>query len=61
MQKIKIIVDGDSPSKNQIFAKQDFTKVLKKYNQLYKPAVFKNPWFFGIVGLSSLLIIILVN
>jgi len=61
MQKIKIIVDNMEPSKSDILSNQNFEKVLKKYNQLYKPAVFMNPWFYGIVGLSSLLIAIIVN
>ena len=29
MQKIKIIVDGVEPTKNEINAKQNFSKVLK--------------------------------
>jgi hypothetical protein len=29
MQKIKIIVDGVQPTKNEINAKQNFSKVLK--------------------------------
>ena len=54
MQKIKIIVDGVEPNKNEINAKQNFSKVLKEY-QKRKPTIFLNPWFYGGVGLSSLL------
>jgi hypothetical protein len=60
MQKIKIIVDGFEPSKNEINSKQNFSKVLKKY-QNSRPIIFKNPWFYGIIGLSSLLFFILVK
>ena len=59
MQKIKIIVDGVEPSKNEIHAKQNFSKVLQEYKKR-KPTVFLNPWFYGIVGLSSLLFFIFV-
>jgi hypothetical protein len=54
MQKIKIIVDGIEPTKNEINAKQNFSKVLKEL-QKTKPTIFLNPWFYGVVGLSSLL------
>ncbi|MFM7668143.1 MAG: hypothetical protein ACKO7D_08140 [Bacteroidota bacterium] len=60
MQKIKIIIDGFEPSKDEINSKQNFSKVLKKY-QNTKPIIFKNPWFYGIIGLSSLLFFALVN
>lgn len=59
MQKIKIIVDGVEPSKNDIRNKQNFSKVLHEYKKR-KPTVFLNPWFYGIVGLSSLLFFIFV-
>jgi hypothetical protein len=61
MQKIKIINEIRELSKNEVLVRQDFGKVLKQYNKFYKPAVFKSPWFYGIVGLSSLLIMILVK
>lgn len=60
MQKIKIIVDGLEPSKNEINSKQNFSKVLKKY-QNSRPVFFKNIWYYGIIGLSSLLFFTLVN
>ena len=58
MKKIKIIVDGFEPSKEEVLATRDFNKVLRKYNRM-KPAIFVNPWFYGIVGLSSLMIAII--
>jgi hypothetical protein len=60
MQKIKIIVDGIEPSKNEIYAKQNFSKVLKEYHKK-KPTIFRSPWFYGVVGLSSLLFFTLIN
>jgi len=60
MQKIKIIVDGIEPSKNEICAKQNFSKVLEEYHKK-KPTIILNPWFYGVVGLSSLLFFIFVN
>lgn len=55
MQKIKIVIDGFEPTKEEILATRDFNKVLRKFNRK-KPTVFVNPWFYGVVGLSSLLI-----
>jgi hypothetical protein len=59
MQKIKIIVGGTEPSKNEINAKQNFSQVLREY-QKRKPSIFLNPWFYGVVGFSSLLFFIFV-
>jgi hypothetical protein len=60
MQKIKIIIDGIEPSKNEINSKQNFSKVLKEHEKS-KPIIFRSPWFYGIIGLSSLLFFTLVK
>lgn len=60
MQKIKIIVDGIEPTKNEINAKQNFSRLLQEY-QKKKPAIFRSPWFYGVVGLSSLLFLTYIN
>jgi hypothetical protein len=58
MQKIKIIVNGQEPSKREINSKQNFNKVLKEFYKL-KPAIFVNPWFYGVVGFASLCVMFL--
>jgi hypothetical protein len=58
MQKIKIIVNGHVPSKTEINSKQNFNKVLRDFYKL-KPAIVVKPWFYGIVGFATLLLIYL--
>jgi hypothetical protein len=53
MQKIKIIVNGQEPSKEVINSKQNFNKVLKDFYKV-KPAILINPWFYGVVGFASI-------
>jgi hypothetical protein len=60
MQKIKIIVNGNVPSKTEINSKQNFNKVLKDFYKL-KPAILVNPWFYGIVGFASFFLIFFVK
>ena len=53
MQKIKIIVNGQEPSKEVINSKQNFNKVLKDFYKV-KPTILINPWFYGAVGFASI-------
>jgi hypothetical protein len=53
---IKILVDRPEPDTQSIKKRQDFDKVLKSYEKQRR--VFHNPWFFGVVGFSCLLIML---
>lgn len=55
MHKIKIIVNGQELSKEEINSKQNFNKVLKDFYKV-KPAILVNPWFYGVVGFASILL-----
>ena len=49
----KILLNRKVPSSSEIKRRQDFELVLKKYKE-YKD-YWRNPWFYGIVGLASFL------
>ncbi|MBM3418499.1 MAG: hypothetical protein FJY17_06225 [Bacteroidetes bacterium] len=54
---IKILVDRKEPDSHSIKNRQDFQKVLKMYEKQIR--LFYNPWFYGAVGFSSLLLFLL--
>jgi hypothetical protein len=45
------------PSKENVAKRQDFEAVLKKVPQKY---TINSPWFYGAIGFSSVLILILL-
>jgi hypothetical protein len=51
MKTTKINLDRPNISSEEIEKKQDLTKVLEGVKK-YKPGVFKNVWFYGVVGAS---------
>ena len=51
LNNLKIKVDGKQLSSKEIEKKQDFHKIMKMIN---KQKNWKNPWFFGAVGISIL-------
>jgi hypothetical protein len=53
MKNRKINLDRPTPSKEYIESKQDFNEVLKGYKFMSK-SFWKNPWFYGPVGVASL-------
>mgnify|MGYP007063360986 CR=1 FL=1 len=55
---IKVIVNQKKLSSAEISMKQDFDAILKKFHQQKK--MWKNPWFFGPVGISVLLLFYIV-
>ena len=57
MNKINIVFDRKSPSSKEIKDRQDFSEILKKYNNK-KSSLNKKPLFYGVVGIASLLIFI---
>ena len=57
MSKINIVIDRKSPSSKEIKDRQNFSEILKKYNNK-KSNLLKKPLFYGVVGIASLLIFI---
>jgi hypothetical protein len=55
---IKILVDRQEPNAEIIRSRQDFKGVLKSFERQRK--LFHNPWFFGVVGFSCLILSLLV-
>ena len=51
LNNLKIVVDRKQLSSKEIEKKQDFRKIMKMIN---KQKNWKNPWFFGAVGISIL-------
>jgi len=54
--KNKIKIDRPIVSSEEISQKQSFKKVVEGYKKI-KPPVWKNPWFYGTVGIASLAIL----
>lgn len=48
---IKILVNRNEPTPEQIANRQDFSNVLAS---LPKKQIYTSPWFYGAVGLSSI-------
>lgn len=57
MKRNKINIDRPVVSSEEINKKQDFTKVVEGAKKV-KPPLFKNPWFYGPIGLATLALII---
>ena len=49
----KILYNRNEPSAHEIRKKQDFNLVVKKYNR--NKDYWKNPWFYGSIGIASIL------
>ncbi len=60
MKKLKINVDRPQIKSEDISSRQNFDKVLDGYQKL-KPPIFKNPWFYGAIGVASLAILLTVG
>ncbi len=55
----KILLNRKEPSSSEIKRRQDFDLILKKYNK-YKD-YWRSPWFYGTVGLASLLSLLILS
>ena len=60
MKKLKIILDRKPMNSNHVASKQDFNQVLNEFKKL-KPPIWKNPWFYGPVGLASLTLLMSIS
>lgn len=49
----KILCNRDEPDAHEIRSRQDFDLVIKKYNE--NKDYWRNPWFYGAIGLASIL------
>ncbi|MGJ8661952.1 MAG: hypothetical protein ACSHXL_07935, partial [Bacteroidota bacterium] len=58
--KTKFNLDRDKVKSEYIHSKQDYKKVLDGFQAL-KPPIWKNPWFYGPVGLASLATILVLT
>jgi hypothetical protein len=54
MKTTKINLDRPKISSEEIEKKQDFNKIVKGLI-IRKPGIYRNPWFYGFVGASSLI------
>lgn len=57
MKKVKINLDRKPLNSGYIESKQNFDQVLAGFKQI-KPPIWKNPWFYGPVGVASLALIV---
>jgi len=55
----KILLNRKEPSSSEIKRRQDFDLILSKYKE-YKD-YWRSPWFYGTVGLSSLISLFLIS
>ena len=55
MNKINIVIDRKSPSSKEIKDRQNFSEILKKYNNK-KSNLLKKPLFYGVVGIVLIII-----
>ena len=60
MKNVKINVDRPQIKSEDIASKQNFNKVLDGYQKL-KPPIFKNPWFYGAIGVASIAILFTIG
>ena len=60
MKKLKINVDRPQIKSEDIASRQNFDKVLDGYQKL-KPPIYKNPWFYGAIGVASLAILLTIG
>ena len=49
----KILFNRDEPDAHEIRKRQDFDLVIKKYQE--RKEYWKNPWFYGSIGLASII------
>jgi hypothetical protein len=54
---IKCLIDRKMPTKESIAKRQDFDAILKKVPRNY---TINSPWFYGAIGFSSVLLLILL-
>lgn len=57
MKKLKINLDRPPLESKHIESKQNFDHVLNGFKQL-KPPIWKNPWFYGPVGVASVALVL---
>ena len=57
MKKVKINLDRKPLNSGYIESKQNFDQVLAGFKQI-KPPIWKNPWFYGPVGVASLALLV---
>lgn len=60
MKKLKINLDRPPLESKYIESKQNFDHVLNGFKQL-KPPIWKNPWFYGPVGVASLALVLSIG
>lgn len=54
---IKCLIDRPTPSKDEIENRQNFDQIL---NKTLKKSTFSSPWFYGAIGFSSVLLLIVL-
>lgn len=54
---IKCLIDRPTPSKDEIENRQNFEQIL---NKTLKKSTFSSPWFYGAIGFSSVLLLIVL-
>jgi hypothetical protein len=55
---IKLLIDRQLPSSESIAARRNFNEILQG---LPKKKTTNSPWFYGAIGVSSVLFLILLN
>lgn len=60
MKKLKMNLDRKPLNSEFIESKQNFNQVLNGFKQL-KPPIWKNPWFYGPIGVASLALFFSIN
>ena len=60
MKKLKINLDRQPLESKYIESKQNFDQVLNGFKQL-KPPIWKNPWFYGPVGVATVALMLTVG
>ncbi len=60
MKKFKVILDRKPMNSDHVESKQDFNHVLNEFKKL-KPPIWRNPWFYGPVGLASLTLLMSIG
>jgi hypothetical protein len=58
--KTKFNLDRDKLNSDYINSKQDYKRIMDGFEKL-KPPIWKNPWFYGPVGLASLAVILVIT
>lgn len=48
---IKILVNRKEPSRQIVASHRDFVSIMNRY---HKRKIYQNPWFYGVVGFSSI-------